>query len=144
MSFQIARTRLLAKYLYGTSNCKDSFPMSWALSAVDTVCGLQLLRRSTDESRNHRDLKNTLPSMSDSLEFPSVTGQDILNCSFSSWYTKYHRLSPRARIIKPLPEAFLNFLKADGIILPGGWVPTVERANSEELYKSHFRDRGSR
>jgi D123 len=58
--------------------------------------------------------------MSAHLEFPPLTGQDVLNCSFSSWYTKYHRLSPRARIIKPLPESFLNFLKSDGIVLPGG------------------------
>jgi hypothetical protein len=54
------------------------------------------------------------------LEFPPLTGQDILNCSFSSWYTKYHRLSPRARIIKPLPEEFLHYLKSDGIVVPGG------------------------
>jgi hypothetical protein len=58
--------------------------------------------------------------MSEYLEFPPLTGQDVLNCSFSSWYTKYHRLSPRARIIKPLPESFHNFLKSDGIVLPGG------------------------
>jgi hypothetical protein len=57
--------------------------------------------------------------MSSSSDFPPVTGQDILNCSFSSWYTKYHRLSPRARIIKPLPEEFLTFLKSDGIRIPG-------------------------
>ena len=54
-------------------------------------------------------------------EFPPITGQDILNCSFSTWYAKYHRLSPRARIIKPLPEEFLNFLKSDGIVIPGGY-----------------------
>jgi len=60
--------------------------------------------------------------MADDIEFPPVTGQDILNCSFSSWYAKYHRLSPRARIIKPLPESFLNFLKSDGIVIPGGYL----------------------
>jgi hypothetical protein len=59
------------------------------------------------------------------VEFPPLTGQDILNCSFSSWYTKYHRLSPRARIIKPLPEEFLDYLKADGIVIPGGYLPSV-------------------
>ena len=53
------------------------------------------------------------------LSFPDVTGRDIENCCFSSWYAKYHRLSPRARIIKPVPEEFLNFLKSDGIVIPG-------------------------
>lgn len=66
--------------------------------------------------------------MSSSLEFPPVTGQDILNCSFSSWYAKYHRLSPRARIIKPLPEGFLTFLKSDGIVIPGEYI-IHEKAN---------------
>ena len=112
------------------------------MSAIETVRFYD--DRSADANpKIIATLTDTLASMSDSLEFPPVTGQDILNCSFSSWYTKYHRLSPRARIIKPLPEAFLNFLKADGIVLPGGWVPTVERANNEELHKSDFRDRGS-
>ena len=57
--------------------------------------------------------------MTGQVDFPPVAGQDIINCSFSSWYTKYHRLSPRARIIKPLPEEFVTFLKSDGIVLPG-------------------------
>ena len=61
------------------------------------------------------------PLMADPHEFPPITGQDIINCSFSSWYTKYHRLSPRARIIKPLPEEFIEFLKSDGIVIPGGY-----------------------
>jgi len=57
--------------------------------------------------------------MLSSAEFPPVTGRDILNCAFSSWYAKYHRLSPRARVIKPLPEEFISFLKSDGIVIPG-------------------------
>jgi D123 len=60
-------------------------------------------------------------------EFPPVTGQDILNCSFSSWYAKYYYLSPRARIIKPLPEEFITFLKSDGIVIPEESVPKLAR-----------------
>lgn len=59
--------------------------------------------------------------MTAEFDFPPVTGQDVINCSFSLWYTKYHRLAPRARIIKPLPDEFLTFLKSDGIVLPGGY-----------------------
>ena len=60
--------------------------------------------------------------MMSSAEFPPVTGQDILNCSFSSWYARYHRLSPPARVIKPLPEEFISFLKSDGIVIPGEYI----------------------
>jgi D123 len=66
------------------------------------------------------DDKTSSSLMAAEDEFPPITGQDIINCSFSSWYTKYHRLSPRARIIKPLPEEFIAFLKSDGIVIPGG------------------------
>src|SRR5215471_13835129 len=66
--------------------------------------------------------------MTAEFNFPPVTGQDIINCSFSSWYTKYHRLSPRARVIKPLPDEFLRFLKSDGIVLPGGYCSVTASA----------------
>ena len=67
-------------------------------------------------------------------EFPPLTGQDVVNCSFSSWYAKYHRLSPRARIIKPLPEEFLSFLKSDGIVLREGYFSSLlaKVANGEK------------
>ena len=71
--------------------------------------------------------------MTAEFDFPPVTGQDVINCSFSSWYTKYHRLSPRARIIKPLPDEFLTFLKSDGIVLPEGYCsirPSAELMSS--------------
>jgi len=61
-------------------------------------------------------------TMEEDHGFPSLTGEDIINCSFSTWYAKYHRLSPRARIIKPLPEEFIKFLKSDGIVIPGEYV----------------------
>lgn len=52
-----------------------------------------------------------------SLPFPPVTPQHILDCSFHSWYPKFRSVTPKARLI-PLSQPFLDYLRADGIILP--------------------------
>lgn len=51
------------------------------------------------------------------LPFPEITAQHILNCSFHSWHTKYRSKTPKARLV-PLSPAFIDYLRADGIILP--------------------------
>lgn len=47
-----------------------------------------------------------------------VSREQIINCSFSSWYPKYKKHVPKAHIIKPLPQAFIDYLSSDGIELP--------------------------
>ncbi|CAG8528509.1 4408_t:CDS:2 [Cetraspora pellucida] len=56
-------------------------------------------------------INNTLP-------FPPLTEQHILNCVFSSWYNTFRRVTLKSKIIKPLPEEFIEYLHADGIFLP--------------------------
>ncbi|CBX90560.1 hypothetical protein IAQ61_002053 [Plenodomus lingam] len=51
------------------------------------------------------------------LPFPPVTKQHILNCSYHSWHPRYRAVTPKARLI-PLPPAFLDYLRSDGIVLP--------------------------
>ncbi|EOA88459.1 uncharacterized protein SETTUDRAFT_160342 [Exserohilum turcica Et28A] len=51
------------------------------------------------------------------LPFPPVTKQHILNCSYHNWHPKYRAVTPKARLV-PLPPAFLEYLRADGIVLP--------------------------
>ncbi|KAJ4990638.1 cell cycle control protein cdc123 [Stagonosporopsis vannaccii] len=51
------------------------------------------------------------------LPFPPVTKQHILNCSYHSWHPKYRAITPKARLV-PLPPAFLDYLRSDGIVLP--------------------------
>lgn len=51
------------------------------------------------------------------LPFPPVTKQHILNCSYHSWHPKYRAITPKARLV-PLPAAFLEYLRSDGIVLP--------------------------
>ncbi|RDD45991.1 Cell division cycle protein 123-like protein [Trichoplax sp. H2] len=43
--------------------------------------------------------------------------QHVLNCSFSSWYPKFRRLTITSRVV-PLPIEFINYLNADGVVLP--------------------------
>lgn len=49
---------------------------------------------------------------------PKPTIQQVLNCSFGSWYPKFRRVTPKARILSPLPDDFIKYLHADGIQLP--------------------------
>jgi D123 len=51
------------------------------------------------------------------LPFPPVTKQHIMNCSYSSWQPKFRSSTPKARVI-PLTPAFVEYLNADGIVLP--------------------------
>jgi hypothetical protein len=52
-----------------------------------------------------------------SLPFPDIHPQQILNTSFHSWYPVFRSVTPKARVI-PLTAAFIDYLRADGIILP--------------------------
>ncbi|KAK6534716.1 hypothetical protein TWF281_006018 [Arthrobotrys megalospora] len=50
-------------------------------------------------------------------DFPLPTRQAIVNCSYPEWYKKYRGITGKARVV-PLTLAFLDYLRADGIILP--------------------------
>lgn len=47
-----------------------------------------------------------------------VTCSQIDNCAFSFWYEKFKKHVPKSRVIKPLPEQFIQYLEQDGIKLP--------------------------
>ena len=48
----------------------------------------------------------------------TVTKRNIENCSFSKWYPLFRGHTPRAKILKPVPPEFIQYLKQDGIKLP--------------------------
>ncbi|KAK9475013.1 D123-domain-containing protein, partial [Dipodascopsis tothii] len=50
--------------------------------------------------------------------FPPVTRSAVDNCSFPSWYPRYKSITPKARILQPVPVEFVQYLLADGIFLP--------------------------
>ncbi|KAK9362738.1 D123-domain-containing protein [Lipomyces starkeyi] len=58
------------------------------------------------------------------LNFPPLTKQHVKNCAFSSWHARYKKITPRATIVKPVGEGFVDYLLSDGIFLP----PEGERA----------------
>ncbi|KAL1993799.1 hypothetical protein VTN49DRAFT_2468 [Thermomyces lanuginosus] len=51
------------------------------------------------------------------LPFPPVTRSHILHCSYHYWQPLYRAITPKARLI-PLSDAFLSYLRSDGIVLP--------------------------
>ena len=51
------------------------------------------------------------------LPFPPVTRRHILNCSYHAWHPRYRTLTPKSRLI-PLTKPFVDYLRADGIVLP--------------------------
>jgi hypothetical protein len=65
------------------------------------------------------------------LPFPPVTKSHIMHCSFHSWHPKYRTITPKARVI-PLSRPFVDYLRADGIILPSD--DDVNDANDSGFY----------
>lgn len=51
------------------------------------------------------------------IEIP-ITKENLKNCAFSSWYSKFKGHTPKAEIINPLPKEFIQYLEQDGIKLP--------------------------
>ncbi|KAK6506941.1 hypothetical protein TWF481_005399 [Arthrobotrys musiformis] len=50
-------------------------------------------------------------------DFPLPTRRAIINSGYPEWYKRYKGITGKARVI-PLTTEFLDYLKADGIILP--------------------------
>ncbi|KAL3230161.1 Uncharacterized protein RNJ44_01524 [Nakaseomyces bracarensis] len=47
-----------------------------------------------------------------------VTCEQVEHCAYSFWYEKFKSHIPKTRIIKPLPQQFIQYLEQDGIKLP--------------------------
>ncbi|KAH7041298.1 D123-domain-containing protein [Microdochium trichocladiopsis] len=55
-------------------------------------------------------------STSAAPQFPPITRDHILNCSYDSWFPKYRASCIKSRII-PLSPEFVEYIREDGIIL---------------------------
>ncbi|KAF2672255.1 cell cycle control protein Cdc123 [Microthyrium microscopicum] len=75
------------------------------------------------------------------LPFPPITKQHILNCSFHSWYPGYRSLTPKARLL-PLPQPFVDYLRADGIVLPNDENERAELSDDSGIFSSNDNDGG--
>ncbi|KAI0014177.1 D123-domain-containing protein [Xylariaceae sp. FL0662B] len=50
------------------------------------------------------------------IQFPPITRDHILNCSYDSWFSRYRASCIKSRII-PLSPEFIEYIREDGIIL---------------------------
>lgn len=55
--------------------------------------------------------------------FPPLLRSDVQACTFSSWYPKFRKHSPKATIIKPLEAKFIGYLESDRVFIPAGSGP---------------------
>ncbi|KAI0881964.1 D123-domain-containing protein [Annulohypoxylon maeteangense] len=59
----------------------------------------------------------SVPGPSNStLQFPPITRDHIINCSYDSWFPKYRTSCIKSRII-PLSPEFIDYIREDGIVL---------------------------
>jgi hypothetical protein len=72
------------------------------------------------------------------LPFPPLKKSHILNCAFNSWHPGYKTITPKARLI-PLTAPFLDYLRADGIVLPHEH-PTIPRADGSNADSGIYSD----
>ncbi|CAG8435094.1 2935_t:CDS:2 [Ambispora gerdemannii] len=65
-----------------------------------------------------REISESLSSTNEPPQFPQLTEQHVLNCTFSAWYDTFRRVTLKSQIIKPLPAEFVEYLQADSVYLP--------------------------
>ncbi|BFZ57865.1 hypothetical protein PYCC9005_004920 [Savitreella phatthalungensis] len=74
-------------------------------------------------------------------QFPPLLRSHVLACSYSAWHPLFRHISPRVRIIRNLPRAFIGYLDEDGLMLPQDKPrppPRLQEISSE----SSFEDEG--
>ncbi|KAI0382832.1 D123-domain-containing protein [Hypomontagnella monticulosa] len=62
------------------------------------------------------NIQSSSRTASSSTQFPPITRDHILNCSYDSWFPKYRASCIKSRII-PLSPEFVEYIREDGIIL---------------------------
>ncbi|ORZ25785.1 D123-domain-containing protein [Absidia repens] len=74
----------------------------------------------------------TIDSTPDDVSPIPVTAQDIVNCSFASWYERFRPVTFKSKVV-PLSTDFVHYLNADGIYLPtDGAAATIEELDSSD------------
>ncbi|TIB68603.1 hypothetical protein E3P77_00973 [Wallemia ichthyophaga] len=62
---------------------------------------------------------------------PLLYKQDVLNCQFSKWHSKYRKLSSKAKVV-PLSNDFIEYLNSDGIVMPAECNQVEDNDDSDE------------
>lgn len=76
-------------------------------------------RLSSEEQRT----SGSQASQAEEVQFPPLLKSHVDNCQFSSWYTEYRSIIPKAALIRPIPKEFCDYLAEDGIVLPPDSTP---------------------
>ena len=72
-----------------------------------------------------------------------MTEQNILNCSFQSWYKNYEKITIKSAILKA-PPSFVQYLLCDeSVFLPDHSVESETRTSSSQPAIHDHRDRSS-
>lgn len=72
-------------------------------------------------ARDEDELSSSSEELADA--FPPLTRADVLACSFSAWYPTFRKVAPKASIIKPLEDRFIDYLESDRVFIPDGSGP---------------------
>lgn len=88
--------------------------------------------RSNSDSSAYLHLSHT--TMPSHRIFPLQTPDYLLSFQFSSWYPTFSSISIKSTIIRPLDQAFKEYLDSDGIFVPEGSenVPTENSLSDYE------------
>ncbi|KAL1935907.1 hypothetical protein VTP01DRAFT_41 [Rhizomucor pusillus] len=62
----------------------------------------------------------------------TIYRQDVINCSFSSWYKEFRNVTFRSKIYA-LPPTFIDYLNADNIYLPDDGQPRTADEDATEF-----------
>lgn len=57
-------------------------------------------------------------SCASNASFPPLSRVAVDACAFPSWHQQFRRVTPKATVI-PVEQDFIDYLKADGVFLPG-------------------------
>ncbi|RYP58231.1 hypothetical protein DL770_010477 [Monosporascus sp. CRB-9-2] len=64
-------------------------------------------------------------------QFPPITREHILHCSYDSWFPRYRSACIKSRIIQLTPE-FIEYIREDGIVLADDDDATADDDDDEE------------
>lgn len=73
------------------------------------------------------------------LPFPPVTKSHIMHCSYHYWHPKYRAITPKTRLV-PLSKPFVDYLRADGIILPDDDEPSADGTDTQSNVDEEVED----
>ncbi|KAK4632822.1 Cell division cycle protein [Fulvia fulva] len=97
-------------------------------ATIDDISASSIMAEPIDDDASSSSTPSTLP-------FPPVTKSQIMHCSYHYWHPKYRAITPKARLI-PLTQPFIDYLRADGIILPDDEEPVDHWDSDSGVFSS--------